>query len=246
MPIKLYYESSDDKYEYNSFKEIFKKQLYYNIFKRCLRIKPYNDIVLLDCSSNNLTKLPELPKRLETLYCDYNKLTELPELPKSLIILSYSHNNLKVLPDLPKSLNYLCCSNNNLTVLPELPESLEELICSYNKLINLSELPKGLKELFCGYNQLIELPELPKSLEYLDCMYCNLTSFPKSLIECKNLCGICYQGNEIELTIQQMNYLNRLRNNRYSKKTIYDDGQNVHNSGIQKCIYDNIQILMND
>ena len=134
----------------------------------------------------------------------------------------------------------------NIIKLPELPKSLKFLECYNNKLTNLPELPKLLLELNCNNNKIIELPELPKSLRFIDCNYNKLTSLPKSLIDCRNLDYITYSGNELELTMQQMNFINRIRNRSYLGKTIYDDGQNIHNSGIQKCVYDNIQILMED
>ena len=120
------------------------------------------------------------------------------------------------------------------------------MICSYNKLISLPELPESLNELDCSYNIIKSLPELPKGVKGINCNFNNLKNLPKSLIHCRNLSYIWYYGNEIELTIQQMNFLNKIKNKGYSTNTIYDDIQNVHNSGIQKCIYDNIQVLMSD
>ena len=196
----------------------------YESFEELMRETNYNNIVYLNCFDNKLTSLPELPKSLKVLYCFSNKLTNLPELPKGLEVLK--------------------CFNNKLTKLPELPKSLETLSCHHNKLTNLPELPKSLKELDCSNNKLKVLPELPNTLKELICYSNKITSLPKSLIDCRNIIHITYSDNEIELTIQQMNYLNR--GNNYSRKIIYDDRQNVHNSGIQKCIYNNIQILMED
>jgi len=68
-----------------------------------------HDIELLNCSSNQLTQLPQLPSNLKKLYCGFNQLTELPLLPNSLI--------------------HLYCENNKLTQLPQLPDNLIELYC---------------------------------------------------------------------------------------------------------------------
>ena len=39
-----------------------------------------------------MTKLPELPDKLESLDCSINKLTELPKIPDSLIEAEWSNN----------------------------------------------------------------------------------------------------------------------------------------------------------
>jgi E3 ubiquitin-protein ligase SspH2 len=75
----------------------------------------------LNLNSLGLTKLPELPEGLETLYCDNNNLTQLPELPEGLKELYCSYNNLTQLPELPEGLKGLDCDNNNLPY-----ENLEE------------------------------------------------------------------------------------------------------------------------
>ena len=88
----------------------------------------------------------------------------------------------------------LNCSNNNLTSL--LPE-----FNSGNK------LPESLKKLDCWKNNLISLPELPESLKELNCSCNYITSLPNNLIDLRNLSEIYYGGNEIELTIQQINFI---------------------------------------
>ena len=72
------------------------------------------EVTELDCSYNNLTALPDLPK-VKKLYCDNNQLTSLPELP---------------------NVTELDCDNNNLTSLPELPQ-VTELFCNENQLSHL-------------------------------------------------------------------------------------------------------------
>lgn len=98
----------------------------------------------LDCSRNNLTKLPEnLPDSLETLYCDFNPLIKLNNLPPNLIMLGCSNCKLIELPEnLPNSLKDLYCNNNNISYLPEciskLSKEMYHLRCEYN---NLKILP---------------------------------------------------------------------------------------------------------
>jgi Leucine-rich repeat (LRR) protein len=131
MPFSIKYslETDTKKFSYNSFHEIE-------------QLERYNDIMFIDCSSNELTSLPEhLPDSLQKLDCGSNELTSLPE-------------------HLPDSLQEFWCINNKLTSLPEhLPDSLQKLHCYSNKLTSLPEyLPSSLQKLHCGSNELTSLP----------------------------------------------------------------------------------------
>ena len=72
------------------------------------------NLVILDCSNNNITSLDNLPSNIKELYC-YNNITSLDNLPITLKILN--------------------CSNNKITILNNLPSSLENLYCDGNPLI---------------------------------------------------------------------------------------------------------------
>ena len=74
-------------------------------------IQFFSDLTDLNCTSNHLTSISELPIGLNSFNCSVNNLTSLPELPEELL--------------------YLYCNNNNLTSLPELSQNLFSLI-SYN------------------------------------------------------------------------------------------------------------------
>jgi hypothetical protein len=98
-----------------------------------------NTIEVLLCSTNKLTKLPELSKTsLKKMECQLNKLVELPILPNTIIDLCCGYNKLIELPELHNVLEYLHCSNCNIAELPELPESIESLYCSCNNIKYLS------------------------------------------------------------------------------------------------------------
>ena len=158
-------------------------------------IQYFNDLTYLDCSSNQLTTLPELPSGLTYLDCGDNEITSLPELPSSLTELHCSSNQLTSLPELPSSLTELHCGSNQLTTLPELPSSLTELNCVGNQLTSLPELPNSLYWLNCGLNPITSLPELPGDLGVLGCVNCqliNLPELPNSLVVLQ------FDGNPIE------------------------------------------------
>ena len=143
----------------------------------------------LDCNSNQLTSLPELPAKLDWLICYNNKIARLPKLPESLRLLNCSNNELDTIPPLPPSLLRLICANNKLKALPEnLPTTLELIECSRNQ---ITQLPKihhipYLRFLYCSGNQLEQLPELPL-LFTLYCMNNQLKSLPQLPYTLRNL-----------------------------------------------------------
>ena len=126
-------------------------------------------IIVLDCSNNQLTNLPELLNCTE-LYCRNNRLTNLPDLPNC-IKLDCFYNRLTNLSDLPNCIE-LDCSHNHLTNLPKLLNCIE-LYCHENQLTYLPEL-SNCELLCCFNNQLTNLPELPKC-KYLYCDNNNLS-----------------------------------------------------------------------
>ena len=132
----------------------------------------------LDCYTNNLTSLSNLPAGLTTLYCEVNQLISLPALPNGLMSFDCSSNLLTSLPTLPPGLSSFICSNNKLTTLPTLPSALTILICNTNNLTSLPTLPASVCFLDCSYNKLMGFPNLPSSMILLACSNNNLTSLP--------------------------------------------------------------------
>jgi hypothetical protein len=199
----------------------------YKNFDEITCLENYNSITHIVCIWNNLTQLPQLPHSLKILYCNNNKLTQLPQL----------HH----------SLEKLICYGNKLTQLPKLPHSLKTLLCTSNNLTQLPQLPHSLKELYCCYNKLTQLPTLPYSLKVLNCYNNKLKQLPQNIIYCRRLDFINYNSNPIELTTQQINFMNwvKERNRIIINNTIYNDPQNTHNSHIQQSLLKNINNLFN-
>ena len=177
-----------------------------------------NDILIIDLSRRELTKLPDLSRftKLQELYCNCNQLTFIPPLPNSLQILSCYNNKLTYLPNLPNSLQELYCLFNKLTILADhLPDSLTILHCSNNQLTSLPDLPNSLKYLNCEKNQLTSLPDLPNSLQILHCennpklekVYPLLNTFKTILEQKKYIQDINYQliKEKAEKRMKQLN-----------------------------------------
>ena len=58
-----------------------------------------DELTILDCSRNQITKLPDkLPDRLTELYCHTNQLNKLPQLPDRLTTLDCDNNQLQYPP----------------------------------------------------------------------------------------------------------------------------------------------------
>ena len=141
-------------------------------------IAGFNNLQVLNCSSNNLVTLPTLPNNLINLDCSYNQLISLPALPNTLTVLRCPNNKLATLSTLPNSLKELYCNENQLTSLTILPNTLTYLDCSYNQLITLPTLPNNLTTLYCYVNKLTSLPALSNNLTDLACFINQLTSLP--------------------------------------------------------------------
>jgi Leucine-rich repeat (LRR) protein len=93
-----------------------------------------------------------IPDDCEVLLMRECFLSKLPELPLKLLSLFCIDNNLTKLPELPHNLKLLACSNNIIIELPKLPNRLTRLYCAYNMITELPELPYGLIEIYCNNN----------------------------------------------------------------------------------------------
>lgn len=133
---------------------------------------------IFNCMGNGMSFLPPLPDSLHTFNCDMNNLTWLPALPNSIIDFSCEQNQLDTLPALPVNITYLRCAYNLLSRLPALPNTITTIDCQTNELDSLPTLPIGLTTLNCYNNLLTSLSTLPNTLENIFCHSNHLTSLP--------------------------------------------------------------------
>jgi|GEM_PF-5440590 len=144
-------------------------------------LEGFTGLEQLDCNSNQLTSLPELPNNLDWLLCYRNKIGRLPRLPESLRLLNCTNNELDMLPSLPSGLVRLLCSGNKLKALSDkLPITLEVIDFSHNQITQSPQLRHipFLRFLYCSGNQLKQLPDLPL-LFTLHCANNQLKSLPE-------------------------------------------------------------------
>ncbi len=85
----------------------------------------FTKLINLNCDSNNISNLDNLPNSLIKLNCRFNKITNLDNLPNSLTKLDCSYNKITSLNNLPNSLIELFCDN---TI-----KDYDKLIKKYNK-----------------------------------------------------------------------------------------------------------------
>lgn len=125
-----------------------------------------DDVELINCSGNNITKLDDLPVGLKVLYCEYNKLTSLNNLPPELKILNCRGNNINELLHLPLSLIWLDCGDCGDAGINqiEIPAYLEVFHCE-DAVINLELFPNMLNEIHLGNTEGDIKWKLPYGLE---------------------------------------------------------------------------------
>ena len=153
-------------------------------------IQYFKSLKSLDCSTNNITILNNLPNTLVNFNCNYNYLSSLPNLPNTLETLFCSNNELTSLPTLPNTLKILVCNKvfpPFLIALPNLPPLLDTLEIEGHGLNSLPALPLSLKKLSYYRNNVANIPALPPMLLYLNCGLNNIVgvtpTFPLSLVK---------------------------------------------------------------
>jgi len=146
-------------------------------------VKNPQDIIILDLSNNDLTKIPSAIKKfknLKFLHIDGNLLTSLDA---SL---------------LPEGLTYLSVSCNKITSVTNL-STLKQLgifLASYNNIEKLENLPSSLNVLTLEKNLLssVELKDL--NLKIVNLSQNNFESFPKEISRMQQLKILMFSGNK--------------------------------------------------
>ena len=123
------------------------------------------------------------------------------------ITIIYTNGNIKKYNSLNTIINYnlvskIDCSNNNITLLPD----------------NMN-FP-NLLEFYCCNNNLTVLPDNMNfpNLQYFICSYNQLTALPLCILNYKNLKQFIYLNNQIELSLQIAQFIDRIKNNQKKKR----------------------------
>ena len=131
----------------------------------------YDDIHTFHCKGCHFKVLPRLPKRLVELDCSNNDMSKLPSIPKTVTHLKLENcKNVKKIKNLPKNLKVIqfqYCSVEKVT----LSGNLEELYANNNKLSKIPLITHGLKKCYLAGND-FRMPykeHLPSSVTHTDC-----------------------------------------------------------------------------
>jgi hypothetical protein len=216
---------------------------------------------------NQITKIENLPENLQTLYSHHNKITKIENLSDSLQVLFLGNNQITKIANLPSSLQELWLCDNQITKIENLPDSLQKLCLDYNKITKIENLPENLQTLnlhhneitkienlpnllyglYLTYNQITTIENLPDLLRELHVWNNRITKLPLCLLELKHLSDFHHHSNPIENIHSLVHrWLNRLNKRVNNNNKVYSDGQNIHNSSIQKSFRNSLENLLKD
>ena len=203
-------------------------------------IQYLTQLTKLDLSFNIITKIPkeiQYLTQLTELYLTINKIITIPkeiQYLTQLTVLNLGMNNIEVIP---KEIQYLTqltrfsVSANNIVVVPKEIQyltHLTELNLSQNK---IKEIPEEIQYL--------------TQLTILDLSINQIQSIPIQMTQLINLREFECHNNPIEyIPPNVQRFLNIIINNGGNIHNIYNDGQNVHNSSINKSIKQSIENLL--
>ena len=193
------------------------------------------NLTVINCGGNELRGITEITSLslLQKLHCSNSLLTSLEQIVENqgLQVLFCHRSQLTTLAGIERfpQLIELSCNDNALTSLAGIENCLllQKLDCSNNSITTLNGLDQctQLRELSCYTNQ----------LKTLDC-----------LVYLRHLVYLTHGRNPLDIqTPQVQRFLTRFNGSRNSS-SIYSDGQNVHDTHIQKSVCDSVRCLMTD
>jgi len=216
-----------------------------------LRANLPKNIRSLHLYNNQITKIENLPKNLHALHLYNNRITKIENLPKNLQLLYLHDNQIIKIENLPENLRDLYLSNNRITKIENLSENIQTLTLSYNQIMKIENLSENIQTLILSYNQIIKIENLPNSLQEILLNNNRILELPLSLLglRCiRHIREFIYSDNPIEYyhpLVQR--WLERLNNGIIGgNNKVYSDGQNVHNSSIQKSFRNSLGNLLKD
>jgi len=201
----------------------------------------FPNLRILNLSSNLITVITDeigMLHHLQCLYLSSNQISSVSPSLSNLVNLTELHLYNNILTEIPECIGHLA--------------RLRTLDLSLNRISHIPDfvfnLANTLKYLNLSHNHISEIPEWIERFLYLD--YLNLsinriTAIPISIIRCLSLSTFDYHGNPVEnIAPQVRRFLNQIiyrRPIRFEELYIYNDGENVHNHNIQKCIRQSIE-----
>ena len=211
-------------------------------------LKDKTDIIKLDLGNNKITKIENLPPNLQELNLSYNEITKIENLPPNLQRINFYGNKITKIENLPSNLHVLKLAYNKITKIENLPPNLQILHLSDNTITKINNLPHNLHNLYINYNKITKIENLPPNLQQLTLISNKITEIPLELLELRQLQEFRYSGNPIENFHHPLiqRWLNRWNQRITQNNQVYADGQNIHNSNIQKSFRKSLESIMKD
>ena len=181
--------------------------------------------------------------------------------------INFSRNYIKIIDTykLPTDTISLNLGHNIIRAITYIPPNTEHLNISHNPIYELPILPERLKRLKVNDCRLTEISSFPDTLSYINADNNNLYLLPDNLLQCINLVDLTYENNpNLVVTPDQLDFIEQqfeniriqevqqqetqqIRTNilETNTPTIYNYGQNVHNSKINGDLRKSITNLYN-
>lgn len=228
-----------------------------NLIRDLTPLRGMHELQELECSQNQIQSLEPLQDMhsLRELICFINQIESLSPLqPLHHLERLYCSFNLLRALDISTlhNLRWLSCADNQIESLDPLRSLtlLERLDCSHNRIGCLEPLRDlvHLQLLYFSGNQVETLAPL-QALDQLTCLDASrnlLPTLPLFLTTLRRLNFVNVGGNPLEdVPLQVQNFL-RVLAHRGTSNSIYQDGQNVHDSEIQRSANESFSRLFQD
>ena len=165
-----------------------------------------------------------------------------------MVLLDLSKRKLTKIPVIPNDVTKLNLSCNQITKIENLPDSLQVLNLHSNKITKIENLPENLQILQLSDNHITKIENLPSSLQKLNLENNEITKLPLFLLELRHIIQFNYICNPIEYYHPLVErWLERLdRGIIGGNNKVYSDGQNIHNTTIQKSLRNSLGNLLKD
>lgn len=239
-------------------------------------INNFPNLLEFHCNAIGITTLKPLKKctKLRKLICNANKIKSLNPISNCIDLqyLSFYKNQVTTIAPISKCVNLieLNCGSNQICSLEPLEKCLElkKLNCCINKISSIDPITNciNLHTLECYANRITSLGLISRcvNLHVLTCSANYITSI-EPLSDCFNLRMLWCNKNEIT-SLDPIIYLKKLRKIVYHdnplenvtqqiqrmlyqinmKNTIYEDNQNIHDVGVQRCVSESVQRLLHN
>jgi Leucine-rich repeat (LRR) protein len=171
---------------------------------------------------------------MDIVWIENGNLTSIPFVSDNVTVLRLCDNNITKIENLPNSLQTLNLYNNQITKIENLSSSLQGLNLSGNEITKIENLPSSLQELYLNDNPITELPLSLLELRNLKIFECYATELNEY-----------YHHPLIERWLKRLEYRQMFSDKKVHNK-VYSDGQNIHNSTIQKSLRNSLGNLLKD